>query len=781
MSGMSHADVVASLVTRIGGGRDALLPLLLALQDRHGYLPEAALLAIVEQTECTAAGLKGAATFYRGFRLLPSGRHRVEVCTGTACHAQGAPAITDALRHHLRLLPGEDTDVERVFTLREAACFGCCTMAPVVAVDGRFHGSVAPDDIASMVDGADAAGGLPGSDNVPERRAGASEVRVGLGSCCTAKGAGELLDALVRGAQRLALPVTVRAVGCVGMCSRTPFVEIVPASGEGTHYENVRPEAADALLARHFQGPGSWRRLVQGVDRSLGRWADPDGAPAPTGLPVSTSPATRFFAGQRPIATEHHGVLSPVDLSDYQARGGLVGWGRCRDGLAPDEVIEALESSGLRGRGGAGYPSATKWRAVRAAGLAAETRPVVVVNGDEGDPGAFMDRMLLESYPLRVLEGALIAAYAVGADRVLVHVRGEYPLAVARCEAALEALRAAGLLAWGSEGEALDVRIVRGGGAFVCGEESALLSALAGARPTPRLRPPYPSERGLDGRPTLVNNVETLAMVPWILREGPAAFAALGTTTASGTKVLALAGKVRHGGLIEVPMGTSLRVVVEDLGGGALEGRTIKAVQVGGPSGGCIPAETLDTPIDYEALRTVGGTMGSGGIVVLDETVCMVDMARYFVAFSHDQSCGKCSVGRVGTLRLLEGLTALCEGRARPDELERLDVLAETLREGALCGLCRSAPNPYLSTRRYFPDEYDEHLAGRCTTTSCRDLVRYDIRDECTGCTICSQHCPTGAIEARPHRRHEVTQEACIRCRTCARICPFEAVEVTRG
>jgi NADH-quinone oxidoreductase subunit F len=422
----------------------------------------------------------------------------------------------------------------------------------------------------------------------------------------------------------------------------------------------------------------------------------------------------------------------------------------------------------MRGRGGGGFPTSSKWRAVREATGAEK---VVICNADEGDPGAFMDRMILESFPFRVIEGLAVAAWAVGASEGIFYIRSEYPLAVARVKEALRLCRERQLLDAG-----LTLRVYEGAGAFVCGEETALIASIEGRRGIPRLRPPYPSEHGLWGRPTLINNVETFANVPWLLRHPVQE--EVGTAASRGTKVFALAGKVRRGGLIEVPMGMTLRQIVEEIGGGVHEGRTLKAVQVGGPSGGCVPAALCDTPVDYEALTEIGAMMGSGGLVVLDDTDCMVDVARYFMAFTQLESCGKCTFCRVGTKRMLEILERLCAGEGREGDLEELEELGRLTRAGSLCGLGRTAPNPVLTTLRFFREEYAAHLGKRCPAGTCKALITYSINDQCIGCTRCAQRCPADAIEPRPYRQHEIDPAKCVRCGACLQACPVDAIEI---
>ena len=570
----------------------------------------------------------------------------------------------------------------------------------------------------------------------------AVEIRIGLGSCGVASGGEGVRAALEQAAGARA---TVKTVGCNGMCYCEPMVEVVETGGRRTLYGNVTPESALRIVRKHLRPawlPAWWHDVRPGASE-------------------------RQPGGAR-IVLENCGEIDPLNIDEYLARAGYQALAKCRE-LPPETVIEAIAKSGLRGRGGAGFPTGTKWKLARAN---ADPVKYVICNGDEGDPGAFMDRLVLESDPHRVLEGLAIAAHAVGATQGYFYIRAEYPLAVRHTRAAIVQATERGLLG----GLRLEVR--EGAGAFVCGEETALIQSLEGKRGMPKLRPPYPVDRGFRGKPTIINNVETLACVPWILRHGAEAFAAFGTGTSRGTKVFALAGKINRGGLIEVPMGITIREVVEQIGGGIKHGREFKAVQLGGPSGGCIPARLADTPIDYDALAQTGAIMGSGGLVVLDERDCMVDIARFFLKFTQAESCGKCTFCRIGTKRMLEILERLCAGEGRRDDLETLATLADYVSRGSLCGLGQTAPNPVLTTLRYFHEEYQAHLEGRCPAGRCPALIRYRVNDNCIGCTLCAQVCPVGAIAYRPYERHEVDERLCTRCDMCRQACQDEAVEV---
>lgn len=768
-------------IERLGHGKQALIPILQAIQEHYRYLPRECMEYVCAVTEITPSDIVGVSTFYNQFRHEPVGEHIVHVCTGTACHVKGANLILDAFRLHLGIKPEEDTDKDGKFTIQKVACLGCCTLAPVVQIDDATYGHLTPSMIPDVLE--DFLGRTGKTNGHASKLAVAKhelgEIRIGLGSCCQAQGSGKVRDEILNVLNESGSSVRVKPVGCVGMCHQTPLVETVSKAGISTFYAKVQPEDVREIILDRFEPADFWQRTGLKIGKWLKRfWSDefPDASEFRK-LETETGPVCTFLNRQKHLAMEHCGEISPSDIEEYIQYGGFEGFKRVLNGLSPEEVISEIETAGIRGRGGAGFPTSRKWQAVKDA---IGSPKYIVCNGDEGDPGAFMDRMLLESFPYRVIEGMAIAAKTVGANEGYLYIRAEYPLAVKRIRHAILECHKRGVLGddiFGT-GFSLRLHVMEGAGAFVCGEETALLESIEGRRGMPRLRPPYPANSGLFGKPTLVNNVETFTLVSWVLNHSGEEFVKFGTRKSAGTKVFALAGKVKRGGLIEVPMGITIREVVEEIGGGIEGGKKFKGVQIGGPSGGCVPANLSDTPINFESLSKVGAIMGSGGLVVLDEDDCMVDIARYFLQFTQEQSCGKCTFCRVGTKRMLDILERLCNGKGCKGDIEKLETLAESIRAGSLCGLGKTAPNPVLSTIRYFRDEYEAHILGRCTAGKCQALIEYRINEKCNGCTLCARTCPVEAIESVPYRKHEIDLEKCTRCDSCRGSCPYGAIEI---
>ncbi len=770
------------IVNNLGSGQNAVIPILQAIQEQYNYLPEEVLKRVCEISDITPAQIVGVASFYSQFRFTPAGTHMIKVCVGTACHVKGASQVYDALKRELGLDKSEDTTQSGSYTIEKVNCLGCCTLAPVVQIDQVTYGHVSTSQAASILSDFESqkATGNKKRYKYADGSEVKGEIRIGLGSCCVASGSDEIRDAVKDSIDRSGVNVKLKHVGCVGMCHQVPLVEVVPTEGEATLYSKVKAADVDQIVEQHFQPSGFLKRisnrLLQAADtiRDDSRWMGVDRY----SLDVREKHVSSFLGKQVPMATEFRGVINPIDVEEYKARNGFRGLAKVLKELTQDQVVHEITDSGIRGRGGAGFPTGQKWKIVAA--VKSDTK-YVICNGDEGDPGAFMDRMLLESYPYRIIEGMIAAAYAVGASEGIFYIRAEYPLAVSRVLQAIEICREQGYIGKDILGTGFnfEISVYQGAGAFVCGEETALIESIEGKRGFPRVRPPFPSEKGLWGQPTLVNNTETFAQIAYIIKNSAFAFNRIGTEKSRGTKVFALAGKVARGGLIEVPMGMTVKEVVEEIGGGVADGRTFKAVQIGGPSGGCVPSWKSDTPIDFESLKEVGAMMGSGGLVVLDDRDCMVDIARYFLTFTQNEACGKCSFGRIGTKRMLEIMEMITTGKGTEKDLENLEQLAQWTKKGSLCGLCGNAPNPILSTLEYFRDEYEAHIRGECPAGKCEELIKYEITDECIGCTLCAQDCPVDAIDFRPHEKHEVNNELCIKCDGCRQVCPENAV-ITR-
>ena len=777
----NNFENIDKLIAEKGSTKKSLIPILQSIQKEYNYLPEDVLKYVAEKTEITAAEIIGVASFYSQFRLAPVGEHMIKVCVGTACHVKGAVQVYDAFRREFNLPEGVHTEENRKYTLEKVACLGCCTLAPVVQIDETTYGHVAPDQVGQIIEDFESQTGKKSTKKA--RKADGSEIkgeiRIGLGSCCVASGSKEIQEEVENVVNESGLKVNLKHVGCVGMCHQVPLVEIVPNEGEATLYAKVKPEDVKNIVENHFEAPGLFTKLKNKLLHTAETIQTDRNWEGVQRYEISMreKPVASFLGNQVPIATEYRGIINPLDLNEYLKRGGFSALEKVLNEFSPDQVIEEIKNSGIRGRGGAGFPTGLKWSLVKKENSEVK---YLICNGDEGDPGAFMDRMLLESYPYRVIEGMIIAAFAVGIHQGYFYIRAEYPLAVKRINEAIKICQEKNYLGKNILGSSfdLDLQIYEGAGAFVCGEESALIASIEGNRGFPRMRPPFPAESGLWGKPTLVNNTETLAQISYILREGSDKFKNIGTEKSTGTKVFALAGKIARGGLIEVPMGITIREVIDEIGGGIANGRKFKAVQIGGPSGGCIPAEHADIPINYESLSEMGAMMGSGGLVVLDDTDCMVDIARYFLSFTQEESCGKCTFCRVGTKRMLDILENITSGKGKKGDIEELEHLADWTKKGSLCGLGKTAPNPVLSTLKYFRNEYEAHINGVCPTGKCTNLITYSVNDECIGCTKCAQKCPVDAIPFTPHEKHSINTELCIKCDACRVACPVDAIDV---
>jgi len=581
-------------------------------------------------------------------------------------------------------------------------------------------------------------------------------VKVGLASCGLAAGADAVYEEFKKNQAVQNGTIELKRTGCIGYCSMEPLVEFI-TDDKNVLYGSVEPQKVADLIESFLNSQELPGQTVLNSQK--------------TGMEDNN------FAKQKRIVLRNAGIIDPVSIDDYLARDGYKGLEKVLNEMSCEEVIGEIKKSGLRGRGGAGFPTGLKWQFAR---QSPGTKKYVICNADEGDPGAFMDRSILEGDPHSILEGMLIAAYAIGADEGYIYVRAEYPLAIKHLRIAIQDAEEKGCLGNNIMGKAFNfqIHIKEGAGAFVCGEETALMASIEGKRGMPNIRPPFPAQSGLWGKPTNINNVETYANVPWIIINGGEAFAAYGTEKSKGTKVFALAGKIKNSGLIEVPMGMTLKEVIYEVGGGMKTDKPFKAVQLGGPSGGCVPASLLDTLVDYDSINKTGAIMGSGGMVVMDESTCMVDVARFFLNFTQNESCGKCTFCRVGTKRMLEILTKICDGEGVVEDLQLLEDLAVNIINSSLCGLGQTAPNPVLTTIRYFKDEYLAHIEEKkCPAGVCLNLISYEIiPDKCIGCTVCARKCPVDAISGEVKKVHQIDIEKCIKCGVCLDSCKFAAI-----
>jgi len=591
---------------------------------------------------------------------------------------------------------------------------------------------------------------------------GKPKIIVGLGSCGIAAGAAKTYHEFERIIQSDELDIDLKKTSCIGMCYREPLVEVIDDSGSYL-YGEVDLQRVDEIIDKHIKKFTPIAAYVVQSDQF-------------------TTGDQEFFDGQVKISLRNCGHIDPESIEEYEARQGYQAIRKITaQNLKPEQVIQDVLDSGLRGRGGGGFPTGLKWRFAH---NNESEKKYVICNADEGDPGAFMDRSILEGDPHGVIEGMIICGYAIGAGEGYIYCRAEYPLAIKRLNLAIKQARGKGYLGnklFGIQGFDFDLQIKEGAGAFVCGEETALIASIEGARGMPRRRPPFPAEAGLWKHPTNINNVETFINIPWIVLQGPEAYAKYGTEKSKGTKVFALTGKIRHGGLVEVPMGITIKDIIYKLGGGISGDKKFKAVQLGGPSGGCIPEHLSHTRVDYDSVNATGAIMGSGGMVVMDETTCVVDIARFFLDFTQKESCGKCTFCRLGTKRMLEILTRITRGEGKENDIGMLEELAETIKDSSLCGLGQTAPNPVLTTINYFRDEYEAHIRDRkCPALSCKKLLTYTVvAEKCTGCMACARGCPVDAIEGEKKQVHHILQDVCIQCGICFTRCKFDAIGIS--
>ncbi len=793
----NQASQIDSTIRQHNDNPANLIMILQDLQAEQGYLTAEAIARIAERLNIPQSQIYSVATFYKSLHLTPRGKHKIDICEGTACHIRGASLLLNAVSEEFQVKEGGTTE-DGQFTLNSVHCVGACAMGPVAIIDGEYHGNMTSSKLAKKIKQCCAEERCtdktdqkePTEDRISEIHGQikvknftdfekiSNELKVQLppdqprilvctGTGCLAKGSLKVAKALANELKRssLELPVSigVRKVGCHGLCEHGPLVIMHP---QNTCYTRVTDEDAPEIVRETVIAGNT-------VDRLLYR----ETADAPSVENYSEIP---FYASQHKIALRNVGLIDPADLGEYISRGGYSALVKTLRHMKPEEVINEIEESGLRGRGGGGFPAGKKWRT--AAKIDSDTR-YVICNGDEGDPGAFMDCSIMEGDPHSILEGMMICAYAVGASQGYIYVREEYPRALIRMTEAIEQAGQSGLLGSNIFGTdfSFDIKINRGAGAFVCGESTALMQSIEGRVGEPRAKYIRSAERGLYDRPTVLNNVETFANVPIIIDQGSGWFRSTGTAESPGTKVFSVVGKVKNTGLVEVPMGATLREIIFNMCGGILENKTFKAVQTGGPSGGCLPESKLDLPVDFDTLTREGSMMGSGGMIVMDEDTCMVDVARYFTEFLTQESCGKCSACRIGLISMLEILERICRGEGALEDIGSLEKLLDVLEKGSLCGLGKSAPNPVRSTLAHFKDEYRAHIEEKCCPAGvCRSLISYEITDLCTGCTRCARNCPQNAISGEKKEMHQIDQELCNRCGICKGTCNFEAVIIAR-
>jgi len=782
--------IVETILQRYNNDPCNLIMILQDIQAELHYLPEEAINCIAQELKIPRTQIYSVSSFYKCFSLEELGRHKIDVCTGTACHVRGAPRLLEQISGELGLKPGE-TSADKEMTLTSVNCVGACALGPVVVIDGEYHGKMTPAKLSKAVKQCCSKPGVPCKnaahagvthDTKQVKKltspAAVAELRESLlrqkpldthtvlicaGTGCIANGSLQVAAAfeqeLAKQKAGIQVEIGVKKTGCHGFCEKGPLVILHP---QGTFYTNVKVADVKEIVEKTVMRNEVVPRLL---------YKDPEHK---TG--IEEYRRVPFYAKQQRTVLRNIGHIDPESIEDYIQHGGYGALVKALGSADPAGIITEIERSGLRGRGGGGFATGKKWRSC--AQLKSDVR-YLVCNGDEGDPGAFMDRSIMEGDPFAVIEGMTIGAYAIGAAQGYIYVREEYPLAVQRLKNALAVAEQWGLLGRHILGSdfSFSIHISRGGGAFVCGESTALMQSLAGKIGEPRAKYIRSVEKGLFDRPTVLNNVETFATVPLIIVNGSQWFASIGTEKSKGTKAFAVVGKVKNTGLVEVPMGTTLRSIIYETCGGILDDRPFKAVQTGGPSGGCLPASKLDLPVDFDTLTKEGSMMGSGGMIVMDDATCMVDVARYFTDFLSHESCGKCAACRLGLDNLKEILERICAGRGTAEDIPAMEKIFAVLDDGALCGLGKSAANPVRSTLVHFRDEYLAHITDKkCPAGVCRSLITYTINEQCTGCGACAQACPKKAISGSKKERHIINTQLCNRCGVCVATCNFNAV-----
>ncbi len=795
---MLKTEVIDAIIGRYNGEPSGLIMILQDIQAHYNYIPGEAIDYLAHKLSLPASRIYGVTTFYKSLSLKPRGKNKIDICEGTACHIRGASLLMSNACDELKVKPGATT-ADGQFSLNSVHCVGACAMGPVAIINGEYHGNMTNARLTRAIKNIGAAKEedrdgqpTPQPESEPEldtigrinsvhefavlreqltteKTTAQAQILVCNGTGCLARGSMAVAAALKKelhavGAN-IELSMGVKKVGCHGLCEKGPLIIFHP---EKLYYTRVTPEDAAEIVQETVLGKKQ-------IDRLLYRDSEEEhGIEQYTAIP--------FYSGQTRIALRRVGLIDPLVLGDYIANGGYSALIKTLTEMKPSEVISAVESSGLRGRGGGGFPAGRKWKT--AASIESATR-YVLCNGDEGDPGAFMDCSIMEGDPHSVLEGMIICAYAVGSSQGYIYVREEYPRALEHLQIAIRQARKAGFLGENicGSGFSFDIGINRGAGAFVCGESTALMQSVEGKVGEPRAKYIRSAERGLYDMPTVLNNVETYANIPAIMEKGPAWFTSFGTENNSGTKVFSVVGKVKNTGLVEVPLGTTLRRIIFDICGGILDNKAFKAVQTGGPSGGCLPSGKLDLPVDFDTLTREGSMMGSGGMIIMDEDTCMVDVARYFTEFLTTESCGKCSACRLGLDQLHLILDKICRGEGGPEDMGRMEKLLTVLEQGSLCGLGKSAPNPVRSTLTHFREEYLAHIdEKRCPAGVCRSLITYEINADCTGCGRCARLCPQEAISGEKKQLHQIDEGKCNRCSLCLAVCNFSAVDkVSRG